>query len=83
LNKQQRNKLSSIIKDNTSGSSELVNKINYFFIQNSEDIKLIKESASLIKKNLDHFAAVKKYLENVFTIISDGSSNKLIKFLNS
>jgi len=83
LNKQQRNKLNSIITDNTSGSSELVNKINYFFNQNSDDMKLIKESASLLKKHLDHFAAVKKYLENVFTIISDGSPNKLIKFLNS
>ena len=83
MNKQQRNKLNSIIKDNTSGSSELVDKINYFFVQNSNDIKLIKDSASLLKKHLDHFAAVQKYLENVFTIISDGSSNKLIKFLNS
>jgi translation initiation factor 2B subunit (eIF-2B alpha/beta/delta family) len=83
LNKQQRNNLNSIIKDTTSGSSELADKINYFFIQNSNDIKLIKNAASLLKKHLDHFAAVKKYLENVFTIISDGSSNKLIKFLNS
>lgn len=83
MNKQQRNKLNSIIKDNTSGSSELVDNINYFFIQHSDNIKLIKNSASLLKKNLDHFAAVKKYLETVSKIILDSSSNKLTKFLNS
>jgi translation initiation factor 2B subunit (eIF-2B alpha/beta/delta family) len=83
VNNRQKKQLNEIITDNISGSSELVQKINLLFINDLNDIRLIKESLPLLKNKLSHFTAVKKYLDQIIKIVSKGDSNKLNDYLNS
>ncbi len=83
LNNLKRNKLDKILKDKTSGSSEIVNKINTFFRTKDGNIEIIKESIPILKRPLSHFAAVNTYLKRIKKIIKLDDQQKLNDFLNS
>lgn len=83
LNNIQQNKLNKILTDNTSGSSEIVNKINSFFRSNIHHLEIIEESIPKLKNHLTHFAAVKTYLKNINKNINADDREKLNDFLTS
>jgi len=83
LNNIQRNKLNKILTDNTSGSSEIVNKINTFFRSNIHHLDIIEESIPILKNHLTHFAAVNTYLKNINKNIKADDREKLNDFITS
>jgi translation initiation factor 2B subunit (eIF-2B alpha/beta/delta family) len=83
LNNIQRNKLKRILTDKTSGSSEIVNKINVFFITNINQLGIIKESIPLLRNQLNHFAAVNTYIKQLEEIIKLNNHQILNDFLLS
>ena len=83
LNNIQKNRLSKIITDKTSGSSELVNRINNFFRANANHIEIINESIPIFKTQLNHFAAVSTYLNRLKKIINSDDKLMMKDFLSS
>ena len=83
LNKIQLNKLSRILTDNTSGSSEIVNKINNFFRDNVNHLDIIEESIPLLKNNLGHFEAVNTYIKQINKIIKLNDQQMMNDFITS
>ena len=83
LNNIQRDKLNKILTDNTSGSSEVVNKINTFFRGNVNHLEVIEESIPILKSNLSHFAAVNTYLKRIKNIIKLDDQQIMNDFLTS
>ena len=83
LNNIQRNKLNKILTDRTSGSSEIVNKINTLFRANLNHLEIIEELIPILKNHLSHFAAVNTYLKRINKIIKSDNQQKLNDFLTS
>ena len=83
LNNIQRNKLNRILTDNTSGSSEIVNKINTFFRGNVHHLNIIEDSIPILKSNLSHFAAVNTYIKRINNIIKLDDQKMMSDFLIS
>jgi translation initiation factor 2B subunit (eIF-2B alpha/beta/delta family) len=83
LNNIQRNKLNKILTDKTSGSSEIVNKINTFFRANVNNLEIIEESILLLKNQLNHFAAVNTNIKQLEKIIKLNDQKILNEFLLS
>ena len=85
MNKKQKEILDKIISDRTSGSSEILTKLNKFLLFNFEDKSLILESLSAVDIGLSHFAVINKYINELNsvdaeTIIITGNEN--LKKLN-
>ena len=83
LNNIQRNKFNKILTDKSSGSSEIVNKINTFFRTNINHLDIIKESIPLLRNQLNHFAAVNTYKKQLEEIIKLNDVQILNEFLLS
>jgi translation initiation factor eIF-2B subunit delta len=83
LNNIQRNKLNKILTDKSSGSSEIVNKINILFRANLNDFSFFKESIPILKSHLSHFAAINTYLKNIHNLLKIDNQNLLNDFLSS
>ncbi len=75
-------KLEKILNDKTSGSSELLIRINKLFKDHTEDRKFFNSGISNIKSKLNHFAAINKYIENVSKLFNTKEQKGLIEFLN-
>lgn len=75
--------LRKIIADKTSGSTELVAKINSYFLSCSNDLPLIKNSIKELKAHLSSFEIVISYLKNLTIIIAGGDIKVLHEFLTS
>jgi translation initiation factor 2B subunit (eIF-2B alpha/beta/delta family) len=74
--------LKNILKDRTSGSTELVLKINRYFKVYIDNVSLIKQSINEIESEMTSFEAVLKYLNSIRKIMSSGNKKKLEKFVN-
>ena len=83
LNNIQRNKLNKILTDNTSGSSEIVNKINTFFRGNVNHLEIIEDSIPILKTHLSHFVAVNTHLKRINNIIKLNDQQMMNDFLTS
>ena len=83
LNNLKQNTLNKILKDKTSGSSEIVNKINTFFRTNTGNIEIIKESIPILKNHLSHFTAINTYLKRINKIIKLNDQKRLNDILAS
>jgi hypothetical protein len=73
--------LRKIIADKTSGSTELVAKINSYFLRCSNDLPLIKNSIKELKAHLSSFEIVISYFKNLTIIIAGGDIKVLHEFL--
>lgn len=79
----QLNKLNIILIDKTSGSSEIVNKINTLFRANLNHLEIIEESIPILKSRLSHFAEVNTYLKRIEKIIKVDDQQMMNDFLSS
>lgn len=75
--------LKSIINDKVSGSSEILEKLNKYILQNADDTIKLRNSLSSIRKALKDFAAINSYIEKVGELIDTGNTKKLKDFINS
>lgn len=76
------NSLSKILDDRTSGSSEILIKINDYLKKNLNDTNLIKQSLDVIKKRMINFQAVMQYEKDIRKFIFSGDKEALKKFID-
>lgn len=74
--------LEKILIDNTSGSTELLLKINNLLKKNLHNKSFIEFSIKKITQDLSHFSAIKNYLNKLEKIYSYENEKALQKFLS-
>ena len=74
------NDLQKIISDNKSGSSQILVKINEWFVKNNFDIKTCNYFFNIIEKKLNSFAIITNYVSQCRKQLKAGNVNSLIKF---
>ncbi len=80
MNRTQNNKLNKILNDKTSGSSELLYKINKLLFESINDREAINRIVNKIKKDLDHFMILTNYLRKLKTLLSKNDLRQLENF---
>jgi len=73
--------LKSILTDKVSGSSELVVKINEYFLSNHQSIKKLESDIESIKKSLSTFEVVNSYVGKIEKYIKRKDLDGLESFL--
>ena len=69
MNTKQKEKLNKILSDKTSGSQEILLKLNRFLLSIKNDRKSFINSLSIARNNLSHFAVIDNYLNKIEKII--------------
>jgi len=72
--------LNKILNDKTSGSTEIVLKLNDYFSQIAEDYEAINSSVKKIELKLSRFAVINNYIRNLKTIIRTKDHKKILSF---
>ena len=83
MNKKQKEILDKIISDRTSGSSEILTKLNKFLLSNIEDKALIIESLSAADIGLSHFAVIKNYINELNRLLASDNNKCVIEYLRN
>lgn len=83
MNKIHSQTLNDIIKNKTLGSSQLVNKLNQYFLFNIDRKSNFTSDIKLVKKELGHFEIVNTYLKELELKIKKESKLQLVYFLRN
>ena len=83
MNKKQKEILDKIISDRTSGSSEILTKLNKFLLSNIEDKTLIIESLSAVDIGLSHFAVINNYINELNRLLASDNNKCVIEYLRN
>ena len=83
MNKKLKEILDKIISDKTSGSSEILTKLNKFLLSNIKEKKLIIESLSVASIKLSHFAVIKNYVNELNRLIVSDNNERVIEYLRN
>ena len=83
MNKKLKEILDKIISDKTSGSSEIITKLNKFLLSNIKEKKLIIESLSVASIKLSHFAVIKNYVNELNRLIVSDNNERVIEYLRN
>ncbi len=83
MKKKQKEILNKIISDNTSGSSEILSKLNKFLLSNIKEKELIIESLFIASTKLSHFAAIKNYVDELKMSFSSDGYERLTEYLKN
>jgi translation initiation factor eIF-2B subunit delta len=81
MNKKQKEILDKIISDKTSGSSEILARLNKFLLSNIKDKGLITESISAVSAKLSHFAVIKNYIDELNTLLVSSNFERFTEIL--
>ena len=81
MNKSIPDQLNQILNDKTSGSSEIVNLLNDYFLLIRNNKSGFQKSILISKSKLDHFEEVNSYLKQLKTKLKN--EKELLKFLSS
>lgn len=73
--------LDRILNDKTSGSAELVNKLNRYFIPKVMSNKSINYEITLAKKYLSHFAVINNFLNRMEKQLKKNDQSSLLNYL--
>ncbi len=76
-------KLEKILANKTSGSSEILIKLNKLLRQNYGNKEFIINAVRLAQRRLSHFSAVSNYINSVSKLYNSKSPRELLKLLNS
>ncbi len=83
MNQKQRTALNKILNDKTSGSSELLFKINQLLFDSLPDINTINEIVRKINKELSHFTILDNYFRELKRVLNKNDKKLLEKFIIS
>jgi translation initiation factor 2B subunit (eIF-2B alpha/beta/delta family) len=83
MTQRQKEKLNKILKDKTSGSSEILLSLNRFLKSTISNRKLIDSSLIQAKKKLSHFAAINNYINTMNHLIIKNDYDKVKNYINS
>ena len=81
MNQKQRSALNKILNDKTSGSSELLIKINNLLFDTLSDKKTLKEISGEIQNKLSHFAILDNFFKDLKKILNRDNIKELEAFL--
>jgi len=70
MNKKQKEILDKIIYDKTSGSSEILARLNKFLLSNIKAKDVVIESLSAADTKLAHFAVIKNYIDELNILLA-------------
>ncbi|MFO7525639.1 MAG: hypothetical protein R6W68_09310 [Ignavibacteriaceae bacterium] len=73
----------NIISDKTSGSSELLQKLVYYFYRRISDGKAVKKEIETALNNLEHFAVIKYHLKKLELLMSKENKQSILSYLSS
>lgn len=77
------NQLQKIIEDKTSGSSDIVLKLNKLLIKNRTNMIFMNTAATKIKNELSHFTVIKDYVNKLSDILNSNDLKNLRDFLDN
>ena len=80
MTKKSLIQLNKILDDKTSGSTEIVLKLNDFFHEYAKDFRTINFSLEKAETKLSHFAVINNYLNGLKKIISTQGHKKILSF---
>jgi len=83
MNKKQNKILDRIISDRTSGSSEILTKLNKFLLSNIKEKELIIESLSAASTKLSHFAVIQNYINELNLLLSIDRYERFTEYLRN
>jgi len=83
MNKKQKEIFDKFLSDRTSGSSEILAKLNKFLLSNIKDKGLIIESLSAAGTKLSHFAVIKNYIKELNKLFASSNNELFIEFLRN
>jgi translation initiation factor 2B subunit (eIF-2B alpha/beta/delta family) len=83
MNKKQKEILNKILSDRTSGSSEILTKLNKFLLSNINDTGLITESISAVSTKLSHFAIIENYINELNILLASDNYERLTEYLRN
>jgi translation initiation factor 2B subunit (eIF-2B alpha/beta/delta family) len=73
--------LNSIINDKVSGSSELLEMLNDYLLQNADNFPKMKRDLYRIKNEIRGFAAINNYIRKIDKLITSGDKKTIKTFL--
>lgn len=79
--KNNISELKKIIIDNKSGSTELLLRLEKYFLKHLNDIKLITTSIFQVEKHLSHFAAIENFIKKFKEVLKSGNAGEIKSFL--
>ncbi|MCH7964899.1 MAG: hypothetical protein IH852_13285 [Bacteroidetes bacterium] len=80
---KQNEILNKIITDRTSGSSEILTKLNKFLLSNIKEKGLIIESLSAARTKLSHFAVIKNYIDELNMLLASDNYERFIEYVRN
>jgi len=83
MKKKQKEILDKIISDRTSGSSEILTKLNKFLLSNIKEKGLIIESLSAVSIKLSHFAVIINYIDELNMLLASDSYERFTEYLRN
>jgi hypothetical protein len=83
MNQTQKKEVNKIISDKTSGSSELLSKINQLLLKTLPDKKIVNEIIKEFSKKLNHFTALENYFKKLKTLLDKNDTKQLENFFLS
>ena len=72
--------LNKILNDKTSGSTEIVLKLNEYFHSNADNFEVVNFSFKQAKEKLSHFAVINNYLNLLQNILRGKNPNNVLDF---
>ena len=81
MNKKQKEILNKILSDRTSGSYEILLKLNKLILSEKNDKKFIYETIAKSKTKLSHFAAINDYFDKIENLLKKENLNDLHNYL--
>ena len=78
--KKKQQQLKTLIKDNKSGSTELLDKLNKLIRKNSKNPDNVKKIITSAKKRFEDFTAIKNYLAQLTPLLKEFDPKKLKDF---
>jgi translation initiation factor 2B subunit (eIF-2B alpha/beta/delta family) len=81
MNKKQKEILDKIISNRTSGSSEILAKLNKFLLSNLKDKAFLIESLSAAVTKLSHFAVINNYVDKLNNLLASDNNKSVFEYL--
>lgn len=83
MNKQQKTSLDKITADKTSGSSEILLKLNKYFLRHCTNQRIFREAFVIARTELAHFTSILNYLNQIDKLVKNRNQKDLITYLKS
>jgi translation initiation factor 2B subunit (eIF-2B alpha/beta/delta family) len=81
MNKKQKEILEKIISDRTSGSTEILARLNKFLLSNIKDKSVIVKSLYVAGTKLSHFAVINNYIHELIILFVSANYEHFTEYL--